>query len=470
MREFMDENFLLDTETARKLYHETAAALPIVDYHCHIDPREIAEDRHYETPAQLWLEGDHYKWRLMRANGAEERLVTGDAEGREKFQAWAAALERAAGNPLYHWSHLELQRYFGCRTVLNADSAEAVWNHCCGVLEREKLSARSIIAKSNAAVICTTDDPADSLEWHGKLAADESFSTRVLPAWRPDRAVNIEKEEFTDYIRGLGQAADMKITSFEELQEALRRRMDYFAERGCCISDHGLDYVVYVPDAETEAAALFHRRLEGECLSEEETAKYKTALMLFFGREYRRRGWAMQLHFGARRSNNTKQFRLLGADTGFDCISTHTPLDGLIKYLDALNSEDMLPKTILYSLNPSDNMALGTIAGCFAENKEAGWLQHGSAWWFNDNRDGMEAQLKSLANTGLLGNFIGMLTDSRSFLSYTRHEYFRRILCGLLGRWAENGEYPADESGLKKLTADICFNNCIRYFGFGRKE
>lgn len=466
MKAFMDKDFLLETETAQKLYHEYAAKMPILDYHCHINPQEIAEDRKFENITQVWLGGDHYKWRQMRSNGVEEKYITGDASDCEKFQKWAETLERAIGNPLYHWSHLELQRYFGYYGALNGETAEEVWNLCNAKLQEDGMSARNLIRQSNVTLVCTTDDPVDSLEWHEKIAADESFEVRVLPAWRPDKAMNLEKTDYLEYLKKLEVVSGVKIDSFASLIEALRIRMDYFAEHGCSVSDHGLEYVMYAPASEEEIEAIFAKRLRGEAVSRADELQFKTAYMVALGREYHKKNWVMQLHYGVKRDNNGMIFGKLGPDAGIDCINNYAPSSEMADYLNALAITDELPKTILYSLNPTDNAAIGTIIGCFQSEEARGKIQQGSAWWFNDNKQGMIEQMTSLANLGLLGNFIGMLTDSRSFLSYTRHEYFRRIMCNLIGGWIENGEYPADEKVLGRMVQDISYNNAVRYFGF----
>ena len=466
MKAFMDKDFLLETETAQKLYHEYAAKMPILDYHCHINPQEIAEDRKFENITQVWLGGDHYKWRQMRSNGVEEKYITGDASDREKFQKWAETLEKAIGNPLYHWSHLELQRYFGYYGALNGETAEEVWNLCNAKLQEDGMSARNLIRQSNVTLVCTTDDPVDSLEWHEKIAADESFEVRVLPAWRPDKAMNLEKTDYLEYLKKLEVVSGVKIDSFASLIEALRIRMDYFAEHGCSVSDHGLEYVMYAPASEEEIEAIFAKRLRGEAVSRADELQFKTAYMVALGREYHKKNWAMQLHYGVKRDNNGMIFGKLGPDAGIDCINNYAPSSEMADYLNALAITDELPKTILYSLNPTDNATIGTIIGCFQSEEARGKIQQGSAWWFNDNKQGMIEQMTSLANLGLLGNFIGMLTDSRSFLSYTRHEYFRRIMCNLIGGWVENGEYPADEKVLGRMVQDISYNNAVRFFGF----
>lgn len=465
MKPFLDEEFLLDTDTAQTLYHGTAERMPILDYHCHVSPREIAEDRVFHNLTQLWLGGDHYKWRLMRANGVEERYITGDASDFEKFQAWAATLERAVGSPLYHWSHLELRRYFGFGGHLTADNAKEVWEHCAQAIGGG-MGVRDILRRSNVTLLCTTDDPADRLEWHERISASGALETKVLPAFRPDRAVNVEKPDFVDYIANLSQASGVPITGWESLTAALDERMDFFADHGCRISDHGLENLWFLPAAETELDSILKRRLAGASLTGQELWQYKSALLCFFARGYAKRDWAMQLHFSAQRDNNRRMLRQLGPDTGYDCIGPGVNLPDLARFLNALEETGELPRTVLYSLEPGDNAALVSLMGCFQGPGTAGKLQHGSAWWFNDHRFGMEAQLSNLAAGGLLGNFIGMLTDSRSFLSYTRHEYFRRILCGLLGRWVEHGEFPDDRPALERLTADIAYRNSIRYFGF----
>lgn len=474
MKAFMDEDFLLDSEVAKILYHNYAEKMPIVDYHCHISPREIAEDIHFENITQLWLGGDHYKWRLMRANGVKEEYITGNASDREKFQKWAETLEKAIGNPLYHWSHLELQRYFDYHGVLNGDTAEEVWNLCNNRLKDPDMTARGLILQSNVTHLCTTDDPADSLEWHKSLRDDETFHVEVLPAWRPDAAMSISAPGFAEYMKKLGEVSGLKIESFKDLQTALNIRMEFFDSMGCRISDHSLDYVMYETASETEVEQIFEKALHGLAVTYKEELKYKTAFLLEVGKEYKKLGWSMQLHYGVKRDNNTKLYQSYGANVGADCINTHTPSSQLADLLDAMDKSGALPKTILYSLNPSDNVAVNTVIGCFQGDECRGKLQQGSAWWFNDNKYGITEQLTALASQGLLGNFIGMLTDSRSFISYTRHEYFRRILCSFIGKWVENGEYPWDEhvlgqKVLGRMVQDISYNNAMEYFGFNRK-
>ena len=465
MKAFLDDDFLLTTPTARRLY-QVARSMPILDYHCHLDPKEIAQDRRFENITQVWLGGDHYKWRLMRANGVDEAYITGDAPDREKFQKWAETLELAIGNPLYHWSHLELRRYFGYEGVLNGDTAQEVWELCNQKLQEPGMSARSLIANSGVTLVCTTDEPADSLEWHQQLAQDSSFPVKVLPAWRPDAAMGLERPEYLDYLQRLGQAAGVEIRTYGDLKKALLSRMAFFDKMGCRASDHALTVAVCQPASEEELERVFQKRLEGEPLTQEELAAFQTGFLRFVAGEYKRLGWVMQLHYGCRRNNNTRMFHKLGRDTGYDAVLQGTPSLEVAAFLDLLASQDALPRMVLYSLNPNDDEGLNSVIGCFQDGTPLGRIQQGSAWWFNDHKAGMVKQLTAFANGGLLGNFIGMLTDSRSFLSYPRHEYFRRILCELLGAWVENGEYPADWKALEKMVRGVCYNNAVEFFGF----
>ena len=465
MKAFLDDDFLLTTSTARRLY-QVARSMPILDYHCHLDPKEIAQDRRFENITQVWLGGDHYKWRLMRANGVDEAYITGDAPDREKFQKWAETLELAIGNPLYHWSHLELRRYFGYEGVLNGDTAQEVWELCNQKLQEPGMSARNLIANSGVTLVCTTDDPADSLEWHQQLAQDSSFPVKVLPAWRPDAAMGLERPEYLDYLQRLGQAAGVEIRTYGDLKKALLSRMAFFDKMGCRASDHALTVAVCQPASEEELERVFQKRLEGEPLTQEELAAFQTGFLRFVAGEYKRLGWVMQLHYGCRRNNNTRMFHKLGRDTGYDAVLQGTPSLEVAAFLDLLASQDALPRMVLYSLNPNDDEGLNSVIGCFQDGTPLGRIQQGSAWWFNDHKAGMVKQLTAFANGGLLGNFIGMLTDSRSFLSYPRHEYFRRILCELLGAWVENGEYPADWKALEKMVRGVCYNNAVEFFGF----
>ncbi|MCA6085003.1 glucuronate isomerase [Candidatus Endomicrobiellum agilis] len=466
MKNFLDKDFLLSTETAKELFHKHAEKKPILDYHCHIDPKEIAQDRQFENISQVWLGGDHYKWRQLRSNGVEEKYITGNAPDREKFQKWAETLERAIGNPLYHWSHLELRRYFGYEGVLNSETAEEVWTLCNKKLEEKSMSARGMIKQSGVTLICTTDDPVDNLEWHKKIKEDKSFDVQVLPAWRPDKALNIEKPGFMDYIIRLSQISNININSFSALKEAFQKRLEFFISLGCRATDHALEYIAYVPSSEKEQELIFSKRLSGGVLTKEEELKYKTAFMIFAGEEYFKNDLVMELHYGCKRNNNTLVFDKLGPDTGHDCIDNFASGAQMADFLDALDSSGRLPQTIIYSLNPNDNAVIGTVLGCFQNDSALSKVQQGAAWWFNDHKTGIIEQLTSLANLGILSNFIGMLTDSRSFLSYTRHEYFRRILCDLIGGWVENGEYPYDIKMLSKIVSDISYDNAVRYFKF----
>ena len=457
MKAFMDKDFLLSTDTAKRLYHDVAADLPIIDYHCHLDPKEIWEDRQFENITRLWLGGDHYKWRLMRWAGVDEKCITGSASDREKFQKWAETLGLAVGNPLYHWSHLELRNYFGYEGVLNGDTAEEVWQLCSEKLKG--MSARKLIEGSNVKALCTTDDPADPLEWHKKIAEDKSFGVKVLPSFRPDRALGIEKPDYLDYLGRLGE-----IKSFAQLVEILKTRLAFFVENGCRVADHGMEAVPFAEASADEVEAVFRKRLRGVMPSVLEQKQFKTALLLALGREYHRLGVVMQLHFGVIRDNSRRVFRALGPDAGVDSIGDAPSIKELAAFLGALDETGELPKTILYSLNPNDNAALVAVAGAFQTSEAVGKVQHGSAWWFNDHKAGMVEQLTTLAADGYLAGFVGMLTDSRSFLSYARHEYFRRVLCELIGGWVENGEYPNDEKALRTIVEGVCFKNAERFF------
>lgn len=461
--EFLSENFLLTNKTAETLYHGYAKQMPIIDYHCHIDPKEIYEDRRFENITKLWLGGDHYKWRIMRSNGVEEKYITGDAPDRDKFQAFAEALPRAIGNPMYHWCHLELKNYFGYNGVLNGKTAEEVWQLSTKKLAESDFSARNLIRRSNVAMIGTTDDPTSDLRYH-KLLSDEGFEVKVLPSFRPDPALNCHKIGFAEYVTKLSAVSGIEIKSAEDVARALTQRIEFFNERGCRASDHGLDYVMYREGTLDEINAVFNKAMSGEDVTIEEREIYQTYLLLHCAREYCRLGWVMQLHFSCMRNPNVRAFETLGADSGFDCIASVDNCLALKNVLNALEYEDKLPKTILYSLNPADDAWIDTLMGAFQGAGVRGKIQHGSAWWFNDNKVGMENQMTSLANLGLLGNFVGMLTDSRSFLSYARHEYFRRILCNLIGKWVENGEYPADMEALGEIVQDVCYNNAKNYF------
>ena len=466
---FLDKDFLLDTATARKLYHDAAESCPIIDYHCHINPREIWEDRRYDNITQVWLGGDHYKWRLMRSAGVPEKYITGDASDHDKFIRWAEVLGKGIGNPLYHWSHLELRRFFGYEGVLNARTAEEVWALANEKLQSAGYSVRGLIERSNVETICTTDDPVDNLEWHEKMAADPTFEVTVLPAWRPDKAMNLEKPDYLDYLARLEAASGVKIDSFAALKQALKARMAFFHAHNCRLSDHALNYVMYAPAPEAAIEGIFKARLEGRTPTAEQENQFKFAFMCFVAGEYRRMGWVMQLHYGCRRDNNGPMYRRLGPDTGFDCVDNSAPSAQTAAFLGHLEDAGSLPKTILYSLNTNDNAAIDSILGCFQNDEAVGRIQHGSAWWFNDHFEGMTEQIKSLAALGYLAGFVGMLTDSRSFLSYPRHEYFRRILCRVIGRWVEDGQYPDDMETLSEIVRAISYGNAKAYFGFASK-
>jgi glucuronate isomerase len=480
MKRFMDENFLLSTGTARQLYHE-AAGEPIFDYHCHLIPKEIAENRRFPDLAYMWLGGDHYKWRTLRANGVPERLITGDGEPYDKFLAWADTVPRLIGNPLYHWTHLELQRYFNIDEPLNLQTAPAIWKAANEQLNNDPaLSVFGIFKKFKVFAVGTTDDPADSLEWHQK--AKGATETRVLPSFRPDRILNIDKSDFAAYIEKLGNAAGKRIGNLDDLLAAIRDRIDFFDKIGCRASDHALEFPPFATASgdtagvinrgrwEKEVRELFAAALAGKAPDSRGIESWKTFLLEFLGGEYCARGWAMQLHFAAIRSINTTALTNLGPDTGYDAVHDHPVAEKLSLFLNLLNTAEKLPKTILYSLNSKDFYTMGTIMGCFQGSADAakpgvpGKMQLGSGWWFLDHIDGMEAQMKILGNIGLLSRFVGMLTDSRSFLSYPRHEYFRRILCGILGTWVENGEIPNDMGLLGNMVRDISFRNAESYF------
>ncbi|MBE5844977.1 MAG: glucuronate isomerase [Butyrivibrio sp.] len=476
MKKFLDSDFVLQTETAKHLFHDYAETLPIIDYHCHISPQEIYEDKRFDTLGDVWFGGkqpdgtffgDHYKWRLMRSNGISEELVTGRDNELERFKGFADTLTKAIGNPMYHWCSLELKKYFGVDEPLTVDNAEKIWNHCNEKLQNDpNLTVRGLIRQSNVAYVGTTDDPIDSLIWHEKIAADETIDFMVRPSFRPDKAVNINKEGFKEYIEKLAKAVNKEsLNSTQEVIDALVERVDFFAAHGCVASDHGLDYVPFRKVSMEECDKAFKKAMNGEAVSVEEAEGYQTALLVALGKAYHKHGIAMELHYSCLRNVNERMFKLEGPDTGFDMIANNSCGGNIAALLSELDKTAELPKTIIFSLNPADNEQIGTILGCFQSSEVPGKIQHGPAWWFNDTKSGMEEQMKSLANLGLLGNFIGMLTDSRSFLSYTRHDYFRRIMCNLIGNWVENGEYPNDEKALKAIVEGISYYNAKRYFG-----
>ena len=449
----INDTFMLKGECARRLYDEVRE-LPIIDYHCHLSPKQIAEDYKFRNATDLFLGGDHYKWRQMRTAGIDERYITGDGDDREKFARFAEMMPYLIGNPIYHWTHLELKRYFDIDEPLSPESCERIWNRCNELLATDEYSARNLILRSRVEALCTTDDPADTLEYHEALA---DFECRVLPTFRPDKLVEIGKDTFLPYIESVG------ITTYEGLCAWVKERIEYFASHGCRLSDHSLEKVPY---AEGDAAAVFAKRVSGEAISEREADIFRTQIMKLLAKEYAAHGWCMQLHIGALRNNNKRMFERLGADVGFDSMNDFLIAEPLSALLNSFAYEGNLPKTILYTLNPMHNYVLGTMIGNFQDGSIAGKVQFGSGWWFNDQRDGMEAQMRALANLGMLSKFVGMLTDSRSFVSYTRHEYFRRILCSLIGKWVDEGEYPADMETLTKIVKDICYYNAKRYFGF----
>lgn len=464
MAEFLGQDFLLQGETARSLYHSWAKDMPIMDYHCHVSAKEIFEDRHFANIGEAWLEGDHYKWRLMRANGIDEEYITGHAPMREKFQKFAQTLPRAIGNPMIHWCHMELRRYLGYEGILNGETAQEVWELSEKILARPDRGVRGLIRMSNVRFIGTTDDPIDPLTWHKQLSTDDSFSPVVAPSFRPDKALNIEKATWCSYIHEMECICGSSITSLSALEDALYARMLFFKEHGCRASDHGLDAMVCRDAKPDKADAILKKALAGGCVSAEEAEIFKTTLLRFCATKYAQLGWVMQIHYNALRNPNTAMFSRIGSDTGFDSISPNNGIASLSHFLDGQYAEGTLPRTVLYSLDANDNTAIDALIGAFQGSDFPGKLQHGSAWWFNDTKPGMIAQMQSLASLGILGNFIGMLTDSRSFLSYTRHEYFRRILCNCIGEWIDKGEYPAQEAFVGQMIQDICYNNASRYF------
>jgi len=465
VKTFINEDFLLTTNTAKKLYHEHAKKMPIVDYHCHIDPKDIYDDVVYDNLSQVWLGGDHYKWRAMRANGIDERYITGkDTSAYEKFEKWSETIPKLIGNPLYHWTHMELKRYFDIDDILSPKTCKKIWDTAN---ERLKdLSVRKIIEKSNVKLICTTDDPIDDLRWHKYIRQDESCNFKVLPAFRPDNVLDINEPGFAQYIKKLGEVCGINIKTMDDVKTALASRIEYFVKMGCKTADHAMEYIVY-RSTDANLDAVLQQALDGNLIDREEADEYKAELLMFCASQYKRHKIVMQLHYGTLKNANPAAYTKLGPATGFDAICGYDKSGvALGALLGALEASDSLPRTIIYSLNPTDNALIDSVIGCFQSSEIPGKIQHGSAWWFNDTKTGMIEHMTSLANFSILPNFIGMLTDSRSFLSYTRHEYFRRILCDLIGQWVENGEYPADMETLGKMVEDICYNNAVRYFEF----
>lgn len=467
MKEFLDDNFILQSETAQKLFHEHAKGLPIIDYHCHLNPKDIAENRQFANLTQIWLEGDHYKWRALRANGIDEEYITGKANDYDKFLKWAETVPYTMRNPLYHWTHMELLRPFGIKKILNPKTAKEIYEEATALLQTPEFSVQGIMKKMNVEVVCTTDDPSDSLEYHKKIK-DSGFSTKVLPTWRPDKAMAVENPEtYNVYIAQLEKAANMTIASFDELLDALKKRQDFFAAMGCRLSDHGLDTFFSEDCKESEIKLIFLKVRGGRKLDKDEILKFKSAMLYHFAVMDAEKGWAQQFHVGTIRNSNTRMLRKIGPDTGYDAIGDFEMGRPMAKFLDRLESEGKLAKTIVYNLNPRDNELMVTIAYAFNDGSIPGKMQFGSGWWFLDQKDGMQKQMNALSTLGLLSRFVGMLTDSRSFLSYTRHEYFRRILCNLIGTDIENGEIPASEMEfIGKMVENISYHNAKSYFNF----
>ena len=464
---FIHEDFLLGNAVAKRLYREFAAGEPILDYHCHLPPRDVAENRRFGNLFEIWLEGDHYKWRAMRANGVDERYATGDADPYEKFLAWARTVPHTLRNPLYHWTHLELKRYFGIEELLDESSARRIWDTANEQLAGEDLRAHGILKKFRVKALCTTDDPTDDLAWH-KAIAQSGLETKVFPAFRPDKALNVHLPEvFNPWVEKLAAAANVDISSFNRFVDAIGRRHACFHEMGGRLSDHGLNHCYASFCSDQTAAAIFDRARGGKAATPEEQEQFAATMMLLFGRLDAEKGWTKQLHLGARRNNNSRRFRQMGADTGWDSIGDWPQIDALAGYLDRLEAEGALPKIILYNLNPADNYAVATLIGNFQDGKTAGKIQFGSGWWFLDQKEAMEWQMNALSNVGLLARFVGMLTDSRSFMSYPRHEYFRRVLCNLIGRDIAGGEMPDRDDLVGPMIRDICYHNASRYLGLG---
>ncbi len=466
MKSFLDKDFLLQTDTAKQLYHQFAKEMPIIDYHNHLLPEQIANDVNFENLTQIWLYGDHYKWRAMRSNGVNEKYCTGDATDYEKFEQWAATVPYTLRNPLYHWTHLELQRYFDVDKILSPDTAKEIYDHCSAKLKTPEYSVRNLLRKMNVKVLCTTDDPIDTLEHHKKIK-DDGFEIKVLPAFRPDKAMNVDDvDSFNAYVNKLQAVTNILIASWDDYLAALKSRHDFFAENGCCISDHGLEQLYAVDYQESEVRNIFRKLTAGESISQPENIKFKSAMLVKFAEWDHEKKWVQQYHLGALRNNNARMLTTLGADTGWDSIGDFSQAKQLSKFLDRLDSTNQLAKTILYNLNPADNELMAAMIGNYNDGTVAGKIQYGSSWWFLDQKQGMTQQINALSNLGLLSRFIGMLTDSRSFMSYPRHEYFRRILCNILGEEIENGELPNDLAWTGKVVQDICYNNAKEYFGW----
>ncbi|MDP4284330.1 MAG: glucuronate isomerase [Bacteroidota bacterium] len=466
MKKFLDENFLLRTETANKLYHNFAEEMPIIDYHCHLPVEQIANDINFENLTQIWLYGDHYKWRAMRTNGIDERYITGGKSDYEKFEKWAETVPYTLRNPLYHWTHLELQRYFDVHEILNKESARRIYDECSGKLQTKEYSVRNLLRKMNVRVVCTTDDPTDTLVYHQKIKED-GFEIKILPAFRPDKAMNVDDvAEFNAYVKKVETVSGVAVTSYTSYLEALKKRHDFFASMGCSVSDHGLEYIYAEDFTDEEISAIFNKIRNGRELLPSENLKFKSALLYIFAIWDHEKGWVQQYHLGALRNNNERMLELCGADSGWDSIGDYPQAKSMVKFLGKLDSGNQLAKTILYNLNPSDNEMMATMAGNFNDGTIPGKIQFGSAWWFLDQKDGMTKQINALSNMGLLSRLVGMLTDSRSFLSYPRHEYFRRLVCNIFGEEIENGELPDDIEWTGKIVKDICYYNARNYFGW----
>lgn len=466
MKKFLDENFLLKTETSKVLYHEYAKQMPIIDYHCHLPQQQIAENRKFDNLTQIWLYGDHYKWRAMRTNGVNEKYCTGNASDYAKFEQWAATVPYTLRNPLYHWTHMELQRYFDVNEILNPDSAKRIYEECSAKLQTDDYTVRNLLRKMNVVTVCTTDDPIDNLEYHLQLK-NEGFEIPILPAFRPDNAMNVaDPAKFIAYVKKIEAASNISISDFADFIKALKSRHDFFASVGCCVSDHGLEEIYAEDYTEAEIVSAFAKILGGKYLTMDEQLKFKSAMLMHFAEWDWEKGWAQQFHLGALRNNNQRMLSTLGPDTGWDSIGDFSQGRAISKFMDKLDTQDKLAKTILYNLNPADNELMATMIGNYNDGSVAGKVQFGSGWWFLDQKDGMVKQMNALSNMGLISRFIGMLTDSRSFLSYPRHEYFRRILCNLFGEEIENGEMPNDIKWVGKIIQDICFHNANNYFGW----
>lgn len=466
MKPFLDKNFLLESTTAQSLYHDYAVQMPIIDYHCHLSPQQIAEDAQFDNITQVWLYGDHYKWRAMRTNGVDESYCTGEKSDREKFLKWAETVPYTLRNPLYHWTHLELKRYFGINEILSPETADRIYDQCNALLKDPAYSVRNLLRKMNVKIVCTTDDPTDTLIYHQQLKS-EGFEIKVLPAFRPDNAMNLSiLSKFKSYVRKLEEVSKISIQNFDDYLQALKSRHDYFAENGCCVSDHGLEKIYNDSYRLEDVRTTFSSALEGKLISDEEHNQFRSAMLTYFAEWDHEKGWVQQYHLGALRNNNSRMMQKLGPDTGWDSIGDFSQGKALAGFLDKLDSQDKLAKTILYNLNPSDNELIATMIGNFNDGSSSGKIQFGSGWWFLDQKDGMIRQMNALSNMGLISNFVGMLTDSRSFLSYPRHEYFRRILCNLFGEEVEKGELPDNLPWIGKVIQDICYNNANAYFNW----